>query len=183
MASSTTNWTATYRFSELRGRPVSWRVASARPGVLRDLVLVAMGGDLRARLLIVASARSGPTWYVPWSSVIAVERDRLLAHADPRATAEPPPEAPMVRIDRDLLSCPVVDGDGKRLGAVQDVRLAASHGELSLVELEVGFVPAIVARLAPNLLTRIVAWDDVVPSSLPGPTRASRRLVLSTVKI
>ncbi len=128
-------------FSELVGRRVCAGKITDRIGKLGDLVVSLSEQYPEAVGLYLEHGWGKPTEFVPWNRVKRIEEDAIFVEPAEGGGPYPPftdrPE--WMLLDRELVGTTVLDTDGRRVEAVNDVHLLYSNRRLALVHVDTSF--------------------------------------------
>lgn len=128
-------------FSELLSRPVCVPTFEHPLGKLSDLVFKLNEPYPEAVGLYIEHGWGKPTEFVPWNSVITVQRNVIIVQPPETGTAYPPfvDQAGWILINEHLMGRTILDMDGRRVEVVNDVHLLESKGRLIIVHADVSF--------------------------------------------
>jgi CBS domain-containing protein len=132
-----------------------------------------------------------PAYFLPWSQVVAVERDEIRVRSAPEAAAAQPPVGALF-VRRHILDRQIIDTFGARVVRVNDLHLLSLDDGLRLIHVDVG-ASGLFRRLgwlaAVNALARwlfdyqlrdhLIAWKFVQPLGHFGRDGARQVLRLS----
>ncbi len=134
----------TFRFlyySELLKRPVCAGKIKDRIGRLDDLV-VSLGEPYPEAVgILIEHGWGKPTELVPWKHVLRIEDDAIFVRAAEGGGRFPPfvDQPGWMLVGRHLMGRTVLDTDGRRIEAVNDVHLLESGGRLAVVHVDTSF--------------------------------------------
>ncbi len=128
-------------FSELVGRRVCAGKIRDRIGKLDDLVVSLSEQYPEAVGLYLEHGWGKPTEFVPWARVKRVEEDAIFVEPAEGGGPYPPfvDQPAWMMLQRDLVGTTVLDTDGRRVEAVNDVHLLYSNRRLALVHVDTSF--------------------------------------------
>ena len=128
-------------FSELVGRRVCNGKIRDKIGKLDDLVVSLSEQYPEAVGLYLEHGWGKPTEFVPWSRVKRIEEDAIFVEpAEGGGPYSPFVDQPgWVMLQRHLVGCTVLDTDGRRVEAVNDVHLLFSNRRLAVVHVDTSF--------------------------------------------
>ena len=128
-------------FSELVGRRVCAGKIRDKIGVLDDIVVTLSEQYPEAVGLYVEHGWGKPTEFVPWSRVKRIEEDAIFVEpAEGGGPYAPFVDQPAwMMLQRHLVGRTVLDTDGRRVEAVNDVHLLYSNRRLALVHVDTSF--------------------------------------------
>ncbi len=130
-------------FSELVKRPICAGKIRDRIGKLDDLV-VSVGEHApypEAVGILIEHGWGKPTEFVPWNRVLRIEDDAIFVKPSDDGNPYPPfvDQPGWMLIGRHLMGRTVLDTDGRRIEAVNDVHLVESGGRLAVVHVDTSF--------------------------------------------
>jgi magnesium transporter len=173
-------------FSELFKRPVCAGKIRDRIGKLGDLVVALAEPYPEAVGILIEHGWGKPTELVPWKSVLRIENDAIFV----RPTDDGQPFPPFVDqpgwmlLGRHLMGRTVLDTDGRRVEAVNDVHLLESGGRLAVVHVDTSF-NGFLRRWGLGRLRLIkdnfISWKYVQPLSVEDAV-ASDKVSLSVTR-
>lgn len=128
-------------FSELLKRPVCAGKIKDRIGHLDDLVVSLSEHYPEAVGILVEHGWGKPTELVPWKSVLRIENDAIFVKPNDDGRPYPPfvDQPGWMLLGRHLMGRTVLDTDGRRVEAVNDVHLVESGGRLAVVHVDTSF--------------------------------------------
>ncbi len=128
-------------WSQLKGRRVCAGKIRDRIGKLEDLVVRASEQYPEAVGLYIEHGWGKPTEFVPWSRVRRVEDDAIFVEPAEGGGPYPPfvDQPGWVMLDRHVVGRTILDTDGRRVEAVNDVHLLYSHNRLAVVHVDISF--------------------------------------------
>jgi magnesium transporter len=128
-------------FSELVGRRVCAGKIRDKIGKLDDLVVSLSEQYPEAVGLYLEHGWGKPTEFVPWSQVKRIEEDAIFVEPAPGGGPYPPfvDQPGWMLLQRHLVGRTVLDTDGRRIEAVNDVHLLSSNRRLALVNVDTSF--------------------------------------------
>jgi CBS domain-containing protein len=128
-------------FSELVGRRVCAGKIRDRIGVLEDLVVRVSEHLPEAVGLYLEHGWGKPTEFVPWGRVRRIEDDAIFVEPAEGGGPYPPfvDQPGWMLLDRHLVGRTILDTDGRRIEAVNDVHLVESSGRLAVVHVDTSF--------------------------------------------
>lgn len=173
-------------FSQLLKRPVCAGKIRDRIGKLGDLVVALTDPYPEAVGILIEHGWGKPTELVPWKSVLRIEDDAVFV----RPTDDGQPFPPFVDqpgwmlLGRHLVGRTVLDTDGRRVEAVNDVHLLESGGRLVVVHVDTSF-NGFLRRWGLGRLRLIkdsfISWKYVQPLSVEDAV-ASDKVSLSVTR-
>ncbi len=130
-------------FSELLKRPICAGKIRDRIGRLDDLV-VSVGDHApypEAVGILVEHGWGKPTEFVPWNRVLRIDDDAIFVKPSDDGNPYPPfvDQPGWMLVGRHLMGRTVLDTDGRRIEAVNDVHLLESGGRLAVVHVDTSF--------------------------------------------
>ncbi len=128
-------------FSDLAGRRVCAGKIRDRIGRLADLVVSLSEQYPEAVGLYLEHGWGKPTEFVPWSRVKRLEEDAIFVEPAEGGGPYPPfaDRPDWMLLQRDLIGTTVLDTDGRRVEAVNDVHLLYSNRRLAVVHVDTSF--------------------------------------------
>ncbi len=128
-------------FSELLKRPVCAGKIRDRIGRLDDLVVSLSEHYPEAVGILIEHGWGKPTEFVPWKSVLRIEDDAIFVKPTEDGQPFPPfvDQPGWMLLGRHLMGRTVLDTDGRRIEAVNDVHLVESGGRLAVVHVDTSF--------------------------------------------
>jgi CBS domain-containing protein len=165
--------------SELMKRPICAGKIRDRIGKLDDLVVSL--GELypEAVGILVEHGWGKPTELIPWSRVLRIDDDAIFVKPSDDGQPYPPfvDQPGWMLLGRHLMGRTVLDTDGRRIEAVNDVHLLESGGRLAVVHVDTSFNGFLrrwgLGRL--NLIKdRFISWKYVQPLSVEDATSTDK---------
>ncbi len=160
-------------FSELLKRPICAGKIRDRIGRLDDLV-VSVGDHApypEAVGILVEHGWGKPTELIPWGRVLRIDDDAIFVKPSDDGGPYPPfvDQPGWMLVGRHLMGRTVLDTDGRRIEAVNDVHLLESAGRLAVVHVDTSFNGFLrrwgLGRF--NLIKdRFISWKYVQPLSV-----------------
>ncbi len=134
----------TFRFlyySELLKRPICAGKIRDRIGKLDDLVVSVGEHYPEAVGILVEHGWGKPTELIPWSRVLRIDDDAIFVKPSDDGQPYPPfvDQPGWMLVGRHLMGRTVLDTDGRRIEAVNDVHLVESGGRLAVVHVDTSF--------------------------------------------
>ena len=128
-------------FSELVGRRVCAGKIRDKIGRLDDLVVSLSEQYPEAAGLYLEHGWGKPTEFVPWSRVRRIEDDAIFVEPAEGGGPYPPfvDQPAWMMLERHLVGRTILDTDGRRIEAVNDVHLLYSNNRLAVVHVDVSF--------------------------------------------
>jgi magnesium transporter len=128
-------------FSELLRRPICAGKIRDRIGKLADLVVSVGEHFPEAVGILVEHGWGKPTEFIPWNRVLRIEDDAIFVKPSDDGQPYPPfvDQPAWMLLDRHLMGRTVLDTDGRRIEAVNDVHLVESGGRLAVVHVDTSF--------------------------------------------
>jgi magnesium transporter len=128
-------------FSELVGRRVCAGKIRDKIGTLDDLVVSLSEHYPEAVGLYLEHGWGKPTEFVPWSRVKRIEEDAIFVEPAEGGGPYPPfvDQTGWMMLQRHLVGRTVLDTDGRRVEAVNDVHFVYSNRRLALVHVDTSF--------------------------------------------
>jgi magnesium transporter len=128
-------------FSQLRGRRVCAGKIRDKIGTLDDLVVSLTEQYPEAVGLYLEHGWGKPTEFIPWSRVKRVEDDAIFVEPAEGGGPYPPfvDQPGWMMLERHLMGRTVLDTDGRRVEAVNDVHLLYSNRRLAVVHVDTSF--------------------------------------------
>jgi magnesium transporter len=128
-------------FAELLKRPICAGKINDRIGKLDDLVVSLSEQYPEAVGILVEHGWGKPTEFVPWKSVLRIEDDAIFVKPTEDGQPFPPfvDQPGWMLLGRHLMGRTVLDTDGRRIEAVNDVHLLESGGRLAVVHVDTSF--------------------------------------------
>jgi CBS-domain-containing membrane protein/sporulation protein YlmC with PRC-barrel domain len=169
---------APFRFlfvTELLGRTV--HAGGARLGVLTDLVFSAKEQYPEAVGLYLDNGWGRPTTFIPWDRVLQLSPSIEVKPAEGGAYGPFIDQPGWILVDTHLIGCDILDIEGRRLEAVNDVQLVESHNRLALVHVDTsfnGFLRRWGLRFLVREPGRLIGWRYVQPLSVEDAARTDR---------
>ena len=129
-----------YYFSELFERRVKTS-AGKKLGRVDDLVFVSKEPYPEAIGIFLDHGIGQPTEFVPWKSVQRIESKAIIVAPPEKAQRFPPfvDQPGWVMLDKHLMGRTILDIDGRKTEAVNDVQLLESNGGMVIVHVDVSF--------------------------------------------
>jgi len=128
-------------FSDLLHRPVCQGKIQDRIGRVDDLVFSL--GELypEAVGIFLEHGWGKPTTFVPWRRVLRIEDDAIFVQPPEEGDAYPPfvDQPGWMLLENHLVGRTILDIDGRRVEAVNDVHLLESRGRLVVVHVDTSF--------------------------------------------
>jgi magnesium transporter len=158
-------------FSQLLKRPICAGKIRDRIGKLDDLVVSTSEHYPEAVGILIEHGWGKPTEFVPWGRVLRIEDDAIFVKPSDDGQPYPPfvDQPGWMLVGRHLMGRTVLDTDGRRIEAVNDVHLVESGGRLAVVHVDTSFNGFLrrwgLGRL--NLIKdRFISWKYVQPLSV-----------------
>jgi CBS domain-containing protein len=128
-------------FSDLLHRPVCKGKIHDRIGHLDDLVFSLSELYPEAVGIYVEHGWGKPTEFVPWKKVLRIEDDAIFVQPPDEGDAYPPfvDQPGWMLLENHLMGRTILDIDGRRVEAVNDVHLLESRGRLVVVHVDTSF--------------------------------------------
>jgi len=128
-------------FSDLLHRPVCKGKIKDRLGKLGDLVVSLAGLYPEAVGIYIEHGWGKPTEFVPWKRVLRIEDDAIFVLPPEEGPGYPPfvDQPGWMLLEAHLLGRTILDMDGRRVEAVNDVHLLESHNRLLMVHVDTSF--------------------------------------------
>jgi len=128
-------------FSQLIHRPVCKGKIHDRIGRVDDLVFSLAELYPEAVGIYVEHGWGKPTEFVPWKRVLRIEDDAIFVLPPEEGDAYPPfvDQPGWMLLENHLVGRTILDIDGRRVEAVNDVHLLESRGRLALVHVDTSF--------------------------------------------
>ncbi len=128
-------------FSELVKRPICAGKIRDRIGKLDDLVVSLSEHYPEAAGILVEHGWGKPTEFIPWNRVLRIEDDAIFIKPSDDGQPYPPfvDQPGWMLLQRHLMGRTVLDTDGRRIEAVNDVHLVESGGRLAVVHVDTSF--------------------------------------------
>jgi magnesium transporter len=173
-------------FSELVRRPVCAGKIRDRIGRLDDLVVALAEPYPEAVGILIEHGWGKPTELVPWKSVLRLEDDAIFVKPAEGGGPFPPfvDQPGWMLLGRHLMGRTVLDTDGRRIEAVNDVHLLESGGRLVVVHVDTSFNGFLrrwhLGRLK-LIKDRFISWKYVQPLSVEDAV-ASDKVTLSVTR-
>ena len=164
----------TFRFlfySQLVGRPVCTGKIKDRIGKLDDLVVSLSEHLPEAVGILVEHGWGKPNEFVPWTRVLRIEDDAIFVKPADDGQPYPPfvDQPGWMLLGRHLMGRTVLDTDGRRIEAVNDVHLVESGGRLAVVHVDTsfnGFLRRWGLGRFKLIKDRFISWKYVQPLSV-----------------
>jgi magnesium transporter len=158
-------------FSELAGRPICTGKIKDRIGKLDDLVVSTSEHYPEAVGILVEHGWGKPTEFIPWNRVLRIEDDAIFVKPSDDGQPYPPfvDQAGWMLLGRHLMGRTVLDTDGRRIEAVNDVHLVESGGRLAVVHVDTsfnGFLRRWGLGKLKLIKDRLISWKYVQPLSV-----------------
>jgi len=158
-------------FSELVKRPVCAGKIKDRIGKLDDLVVSLSEHYPEAVGILMEHGWGKPTEFVPWKSVLRIEDDAIFVKPTEDGQPFPPfvDQPGWMLLGRHLMGRTVLDTDGRRIEAVNDVHLVESGGRLAVVHVDTsfnGFLRRWGLGGLKLIKDRFISWKYVQPLSV-----------------
>jgi magnesium transporter len=172
----------TFRFlfySELVGRPVCKGKIKDRIGKLDDLVVSVSEHLPEAVGILVEHGWGRPSEFVPWGRVLRIDDDAIFVKPSDDGQPYPPfvDQAGWMLLGRHLMGRTVLDTDGRRIEAVNDVHLVESGGRLAVVHVDTSFNGFLrrwhLGRLK-LIKDRFISWKYVQPLSVEDAVQSDK---------
>jgi CBS domain-containing protein len=166
-------------FSELLKRPVCAGKIRDRIGKLADLVVSLSEHYPEAVGILIEHGWGKPTELVPWKSVLRIENDAIFVKPAENGQPFPPfvDQPGWMLLDRHLMGRTVLDTDGRRIEAVNDVHLLESGGRLVVVHVDTSFNGFLrkwgLGRLK-LIKDSFISWKYVQPLSVEDATATDK---------
>ena len=173
-------------FSELLKRPVCAGKIKDRIGRLDDLVVSLSEHYPEAVGILIEHGWGKPTELVPWKNVLRIEDDAIFVKPCEGGGPFPPfvDQPGWMLLGRHLMGRTVLDTDGRRVEAVNDVHLVESGGRLAVVHVDTSF-NGFLRRWGLGRLKLIkdsfISWKYVQPLSIEDAA-ASDKVSLSITR-
>ncbi len=128
-------------FSELLKRPICAGKIRDRIGRLDDLVVSLSEHYPEAVGILIEHGWGKPTEMVPWKHVLRIDADAIFVKPAEGGGPFPPfvDQPGWMLVGRHLMGRTVLDTDGRRVEAVNDVHLVESGGRLAVVHVDTSF--------------------------------------------
>jgi len=128
-------------FSELVGRRVCAGKIRDKIGTLSDLVVSVSEHYPEAVGLYLEHGWGKPTEFVPWARVRRLDDDAIFVEPAEGGGPYPPfvDQPGWILLEHHLVGRTVLDTDGRRIEAVNDVHLLSSGGRLAVVHVDTSF--------------------------------------------
>jgi len=128
-------------FSELLRRPVCKGKIHDRIGRVDDLVFSLSELYPEAVGIYLEHGWGKPTEFVPWKRVLRIEDDAIFVQPAEEGDAYPPfvDQPGWMLLENHLVGRTILDIDGRRVEAVNDVHLLESRGRLVVVHVDTSF--------------------------------------------
>jgi sporulation protein YlmC with PRC-barrel domain/CBS domain-containing protein len=156
-----------FYFSELFQRRVKTS-AGKKLGRVDDLVFVNKEPYPEAIGIFLDHGIGRPTEFIPWKSVQRIEPKAIIVAPPDKAESFPPfvDQPGWVMLDKHLMGRTILDIDGRRTEAVNDVQLLESNGGMVIIHVDVSFNGFLrrwgLGRLH-VLKDRLIGWKYVQP--------------------
>jgi CBS domain-containing protein len=163
--------------SELLGKPV--RAAGKKLGELTDVVFSLKDLYPDAVGLYLQHGWGKPTTFIPWDRVLDLGEKRIEVKP-PEGSGEYPPfvdQPGWIMAEQHLMGRDILDIDGRRVEAVNDVHLLSSRGRLAIVHVDTsfnGFLRGWGLRFLARGEGRLIGWRYVQPLSVEDAARTDR---------
>jgi magnesium transporter len=164
-----------YFLSEIVKTPVYW--SDRKIGKLSDLIIADKDKYAEVTHVIVGRPMGDPDLVVPWEKLHLAEPWRVVLDVDDvQPYAISPPEGTVLLKDY-ILDKRVLDGEGREIEVVYDVKLVLKKGRLYVTEVDLSktgllrriglrWLADFISTLAVKIRDQMVAWQYVEP--LPG---------------
>jgi CBS domain-containing protein len=128
-------------FSALLHRPVCKGKIQDRLGRLDDLVVSLSELYPEAVGIFIGHGWGKPTEFVPWKRVLRIEDDAIFVQPPEEGDQYPPfvDQPGWMLLENHLVGRTILDIDGRRIEAVNDVHLLESRGRLVVVHVDTSF--------------------------------------------
>src|SRR5512136_2731582 len=128
-------------FSQLIHRPVCKGKIQDRIGKVDDLVFSLNELYPEAVGIYLEHGWGKPTEFVPWKRVLRIEDDAIFVQPPEEGEAYPPfvDQPGWMLLENHLVGRTILDIDGRRVEAVNDVHLLESRGRLAVVHVDTSF--------------------------------------------
>jgi CBS domain-containing protein len=128
-------------FSQLIRRPVCKGKIQDRIGRVDDLVFSLSELYPEAVGIYLEHGWGKPTEFVPWKRVLRIEDDAIFVQPPETGDAYPPfvDQPGWMLLENHLVGRTILDIDGRRVEAVNDVHLLESRGRLAVVHVDTSF--------------------------------------------
>lgn len=128
-------------FSQLIHRPVCKGKIHDRIGKVDDLVFSLNELYPEAVGIYLEHGWGKPTEFVPWKRVLRIEDDAIFVQPPEEGEAYPPfvDQPGWMLLENHLVGRTILDIDGRRVEAVNDVHLLESRGRLAVVHVDTSF--------------------------------------------
>jgi magnesium transporter len=128
-------------FSHLIHRRVCAGKIHDRIGKVDDLVFSLAELYPEAVGILIEHGWGKPTEFVPWKRVLRIEDDAIFVQPSEEGPSYPPfvDQPGWMLLENHLVGRTILDIDGRRVEAVNDVHLLESHGRLALVHVDTSF--------------------------------------------
>jgi CBS domain-containing protein len=160
-----------FYFSQLLHRPVCAGKLKDRIGRVDDLVCSLKETYPEVVGILLEHGWGKPTEFVPWSHVQRIEDDAIFIKPAPAGESFPPfvDQAGWMLLENHLVGRTILDMDGRRVEAVNDVHLLESRGRMILVHVDTSF-NGFVRRWGLGRLQlfreNLIGWKYVQPLSV-----------------
>src|SRR5512135_1782639 len=173
-------------FSELSKRPVCAGKIKDRIGRLDDLVVSLTEHYPEAVGILMEHGWGKPTELVPWKNVLRIEDDAIFVKPSDDGQPFPPfvDQPGWMLVGRHLMGRTVLDTDGRRIEAVNDVHLVESEGRLAVVHVDTsfnGFLRKWGLGGLKLIKDRFISWKYVQPLSVEDAS-ATDKVTLSVTR-
>ena len=166
-------------FSELVKRPICAGKIRDRIGKLDDLVVSTSEHYPEAVGILIEHGWGKPTEFIPWNRVLRIEDDAIFVKPSDDGRPYPPfvDQPGWMLLGRHLMGRTVLDTDGRRIEAVNDVHLVESGGRLAVVHVDTSF-NGFLRRWGLGKLRlikdRFISWKYVQPLSVEDATQTDK---------
>lgn len=128
-------------FSELAGRRVCAGKIRDQIGKLNDLVVLLREPYPEAVGIYMEHGWGKPTEFIPWDRVLRIEDDAIFVQPAQQGGPYPPfvDQPRWMMLGRHLMGRTVLDTDGRRVEAVNDIHLLMSGNRLAVVHVDTSF--------------------------------------------
>lgn len=166
-------------FAELVRRPVCAGKIRDRIGRLDDLVVTSGEPYPEAVGILMEHGWGKPSEFIPWARVLRIEDDAIFVKPADGGGPYPPfvDQPGWILLGRHLMGRTVLDTDGRRIEAVNDVHLVESGGRLAVVHVDTSFNGFLrrwgLARFK-LIKDRFISWKYVQPLSVEDATTTDK---------